>query len=183
MKFFQNRAVATVIAVVVVIASSLLSSSVGMRRDLNKVNMSFWKTDGKSPVYFVDQRIGAAASLATVGEHYSELSAPAAAVREARTALVSAENAQDISGVYTADALLTNALSALEQAASSVSLSSADASTFSDGLSTMSGAKRQLTESDYNNSVQQLLHRNYQSFPGSLFASVLDVDEPFLYLP
>ncbi len=183
MKFFQNRAVATVIAVVVVIASSLLSSFVGMKKDLNKVNMSFWKTDGKAPVYYVDQRIGAAASLATVGDQYSELSAPAAALREARTALVNAENAQDISGVYNADVRLTDAVSALKAAASAVSLSPEDASTFSDGLSTIDGAERQLTESDYNNSVQRLLHRNYRSFPGSLFASVLDIDEPFLYLP
>ena len=183
MKFFQNRAVATVIAVVVVIASSLISAGVGMNRDLNKVNMSFWKADGKAPVYFVDQQIGAGASLATVGEHYSELSAPAAAVREARTALVDAENAQDISGVYNASVLLADAVSELDQAASAVSLSAADASTFADGLSTMSGAKNRLTESDYNDSVRRLLRRNYNSFPGSLFASVLDVDEPFLFMP
>ena len=167
MKFFQNRAVATVIAVVVVIASSLISSNVGMKRDLKKVTDTFF-ADGKSPVYYIDQQIGAAASLATVGEHYSELASPASAVREARSALVSAENAREISGMYNASVRLSDAVSDLQQAASSVTLSAADASTFSDQLNTVSGTMRQLLESDYNNSVQQLLRRNYRSFPGTL---------------
>ncbi len=183
MKFFQNRAVATVIAMVVVVASSLLSSYVGMNRDLSKVNMSFWKVDGKAPVYYVDQQIGAAASLATVGEHYSDLTGSASAVREARTALVNAENVHEISGVYNASVRLADAVSDLEQAASGTSLSAADASTFSDGINTVSGSMRQLLESDYNSSVQKLLRSNYLSFPGAVFASVLDIDEPVPFGP
>ena len=107
MKLFQNRAVAIVITVAAVLVSILLSASVGIRRDNDRLKESFFAAGGKTPVYYVDQQISAAASLATVADHYDALSGDA--VRAARKTLIEAESGRDISDIYDASTALSAA--------------------------------------------------------------------------
>jgi len=181
MKFFQNRAVAVVIAVVGVTLSTLLSAKIGMTRDYNRLHSSFFHTDGKAPVYYVDQLISAAASLATVGERYGALTDASALVREARKALVGAEDAMDISDISDAAAALSAAVDGLRGAAAGVEMTGADASAFADGTAAVAGARRELLECDYNEEARELIRKNYESLPASFFAGLLDIPRPELF--
>ena len=181
MKFFQNRAVAVVIAVVGVALSTLLSAKIGMTRDYDRLHNSFFRTDGKTPVYYVDQQISAAASLATVGERYDTLTNASALVREARKALVGAEEAMDISDISDASAVLSAAVDSLRSAAAGVEMTSADASVFADGTAMVAGARRELLEGDYNEEATKLIQKNYESFPASFFAGLLNIPRPELF--
>ncbi len=179
MKFFQNRAVDIVLTVAAVLASTLLSARVGMSRDCNKLHESFFAVGGKTPVYYVDQQISAAASLATVADHYDQLSGDA--VRAARKALIEAEAGWDISDIYDASTALSAAVDELSAAAASVAMTEADKSTFADGTAAVAGARRQLLESDYNVQAMALIRKNYSRFPGSLLAQWLGIPRPELF--
>lgn len=181
MKFFQNRIVAVVITIVGVALSTLLSAKIGMTRDYNRLHNSFFRTDGKTPVYYVDQQISAAASLATVGERYDTLTAASADVREARKALVNAEDARDISDISDASAALSAAVDSLRSAAAGVEMTGADSSAFADGVSVVAGARRALLECDYNEEAKELIQKNYENFPASMFAGLLSIPRPELF--
>ena len=178
MKFFQNRAVAIVITVAAVIASTLLNVNTNMRRDYKKLQESFFGS-GKTPVYYVDAQISAAASLATVADHYDSLSGDA--VRAARKALIEAEASWDISDIYDASTALSAAVDELSAAASSVSMSEADKATFADGTAAVAGARRNLLESDYNVNAYRMIRKNYSRLPGSFFVSLLHIPQPELF--
>ena len=179
MKFFQNRAVAIVITVAAVIVSTLLNVNTNMRRDYNTLKESFFSVSGKTPVYYVDAQISAAASLATVADHYDSLSGDA--VRAARKTLIAAEESRDISDIYLASTILSAAVDELSAAASSVAMTEADKGTFADGTAAVAGARRQLLESDYNANALALIRRNYARFPGSFFAELLSIPRPELF--
>lgn len=179
MKFFQNRAVAIVITVAAVIASTLLNVNTNMRRDYTTLKESFFSVSGKTPVYYVDAQISAAASLATVADHYDSLSGDA--VRSARKALIEAEASWDISDIYVASTALTAAVDELSAAASSVSMSEADKATFADGTAAVAGARRNLLESDYNVNAYRMIRKNYSRLPGSFFVSLLHIPQPELF--
>ena len=179
MKFFQNRAVAIVITVAAVIASTLLNVNTNMRRDYTTLKESFFSVSGKTPVYYVDAQISAAASLATVADHYDSLSGDA--VRSARKALIEAEASWDISDIYDASTALSSAVDELSAAAASVSLSEADKATFADGTAAVAGARRNLLESDYNVNAYRMIRKNYSRLPGSFFVSLLHIPQPELF--
>ena len=178
MKFFQNRAVAIVITVAAVIVSTLWNVNTNMRRDYAKLQESFFGS-GKTPVYYVDSQISAAASLATVADHYDALSGDT--VRAARRVLIGAEESRDISDIYLASTILSAAVDELSAAASSVAMTEADKGTFADGTAAVAGARRQLLESDYNANALALIRRNYARFPGSFFAELLSIPRPELF--
>ena len=180
MKFFQNRAVAIVITVAAVIASTLLNVNTNMRRDYTTLKESFFSVSGKTPVYYVDAQISAAASLATVADHYDSLSGDA--VRSARKALIEAEASWDISDIYDASTALTAAVDELSAAAaSSVAMTEADKATFADGTAAVAGARRNLLESDYNVNAYRMIRKNYSRLPGSFFVSLLHIPQPELF--
>ena len=181
MKFFQNKAVAVVLAVIAVLAAPVLSAKVQMTRDLNRVHSSFFLVEGKAPVYYVDQMISAAASLAAVGSHYDALAAQADQLRQCRKTLVEAEASRDVSDIYDACAALTAAAESFSSQAEEAALTAADRSAVADGSAAVSGAMRELRESDYNSDVRELLRKNYERFPASFFAGLLNIPRPELF--
>ena len=181
MKIFKNRIVVVLLAVLLVACSLVLSAGRGMKKDLRELEDSFFTAQNRGPLYYVDQIISAAASIATVADHYDALDA--SALRSARTDMVKAEGQQDIPGLYAAAEAVSEAVSKLDTAASGVELSAADRSTLADAVNTVSGARRELNECGYNERALALIEENYRHFPGSFLADLLNIAEPMLYGP
>lgn len=134
-------------------------------------------TEGKAPVYYVDQIISAAASLADLAEK-SEASADAAAdLRTARRALVSAEEKRDISDMYAAYRSVLSAADSVELNIDDPT----DKALYDSCKTVISGASRELEKSDYNERVNDFLINTYYSFPSSVFARLFMVDAPELF--
>ena len=181
MKIFRNRIVVVLLALLLVALSIVLSAGRGMKRDLQKLEDSFFTTQNRGPMYYVDQIISAAASAATVADHYDALDA--SALRSARSDMVQAENKRDLSDLYAAAEAVSAAVGDLETAAAGVELTSADRSTLADGVNTIAGARRELSECGYNESALALIEENYRHFPGSFLAGLLNIAEPELFAP
>lgn len=137
----------------------------------------FTVTEGKAPVYYVDQIISASASLADLAEK-NEASADAAAdLRTARRALVSAEEKRDISDMYAAYRSVLSAADSVEFGIDDPT----DKALYDSCKTVISGASRELEKSDYNDKVNDFLIHTYYSFPGALFARLFMVDAPELF--
>ncbi len=137
----------------------------------------FTVTEGKAPVYYVDQIISASASLADLAEK-SEASADAAAdLRTARRALVSAEEKRDISDMYAAYRSVLSAADSVELNIDDPT----DKALYDSCKTVISGASRELEKSDYNDMVNDFLIHTYYSFPGPMFARLFMVEPPELF--
>ncbi len=181
MKIFQNRAIALLLAVVVVLLT-LGVSAYRFADDARAVEKAFFTAkSGKAPVYYVDQIISAAASLADVGEKYPALSEQAEAMRAARKALVKAENVRDISDIYDACQEVSQAAGSFAAQAEQVTMSEYDTGLAEDAASDISGAIRKLSECGYNETAREFIENRYNSFPASLYARLLGVREPELF--
>ena len=178
MKFFQNRAVAAIIAVSVVVCSTLFAGRVNLIKACTAQEEAFFSVpNGKAPVYYVDQMISAAASLANVAEKYDR-GDDAAAIREARRELVSSEDSKDISDIYSAYRKLLSAVGCLDIPSVADSM---DRTLYEDNLSVISGASRELEQSSYNVNVTVFLETVYGRFPSSLFAGLFSIPAPELF--
>ena len=178
MKFFQNRAVAAVIAILVIVCSTLFAGRANLIKACTAQEEAFFSVpEGKAPAYYVDQLISAAASLANVAEKY-DLGNDAAAIREARRELVKAEDSKDISDIYSAYRKLLSAVG--DFGTPSVS-DSTDKALYEDNLSVISGASRELEQSSYNVNVSVFLETVYSRFPSSLFARLFSIPAPELF--
>ena len=183
MKFFQNRAVAVILAVIVVLGT-LAVSAVRFAGSCRKTEEAFFSvSQGKAPVYYVDQIIGAAASLADVGEKYEQLSDAAVSMRDVRRALVRAEEARDISDIYDACMQVSDAAREFDAQADGVTMSGYDAELTADCVSEIAGAIRSVEESGYNASVSRFLAEKYSSFPASLYARWFSIAAPEPFAP
>lgn len=179
MKIFRNRIVVILLAMVLVAGSVVFSAYRGMKKNLRELEDSFFTAQNKGPMYYVDQIISAAASVAAVADHYDSLDAKP--IRDARSAMVQAENGRDLSDLYGASVELADAVSGLQTAATGVELSAQDKSTLTDGINTIAGARRELDECGYNERALALIEENYRRFPGSLLTRLLNIDEPELF--
>ena len=136
----------------------------------------FTVTEGKAPVYYVDQIISASASLADLAEKAGAADA-ASELRSDRRALVEAEEKKDLSDMYTAYRALLGAVDSVELSFDDPT----DRSLYEDFKSVISGASRELEKSDYNERVNDFLINTYYSFPSSVFARLFMVDAPELF--
>ena len=178
MKFFQNRAVAVIIALLVVIGSTLIAGRANLIKNCKAQEAAFFSvSEGKAPVYYIDQLISASASLANVTEKYDTTGA-ASSIRDARRELVKAEEARDISEIYAAAENLIAVVSTVDSKSIS---DSADRMICEDNLSIVAGASRELEQSDYNVNVTFFLETVYERFPSSLFAKLFSIKAPELY--
>ena len=133
-------------------------------------------TEGKAPVYYVDQIISASASLADLAEKAGAADA-ASELRSARRALVEAEEKKDLSDMYTAYRALLGAVDSVELTFDDP----ADRDLYDNCKTVISGASRELEKSDYNDNVNRFLIDTYYSFPSSVFARLFMVDAPELF--
>ena len=141
LKLFQNRFVAVIIAAAVIVFSTIFAGRSNLSRACRQQEEAFFTvTEGKAPVYYVDQIISASASLADLAEKSGASADAAADLRTARRALVNAEEKRDLSDMYAAyRSVLT--------AADSVELTfddPADRDLYDNCKSVISGASREL---------------------------------------
>ena len=180
MKFFNNRVVALIIAAAVVAGSTAVNCAVGLHREANKIEESFFSVkNGKAPNYYVDQTISAAASLATVGGHYGGTEEAVASLREYRKELVEAQEERDLSDMYTALRQLSRHgkdLADFLTAAQAVTPEDEDA--LKDAVTTLEGAARKLDESGYNDAVLDFARGSAYR---RLWIDLLDIEGPELF--
>ncbi len=179
MKLLQNRAVALLIALAVIAASTLITANMRIRRACSAVEETFFTvSSGKAPAYYIDQLIHEAASIAAAGDNYPSLAAETEAVRTARRALAAAEESRDIPAMYDACQALYAAVDDITAAAADTEVTAYDRETFADGTSVVAGAARELAESDYNRSVTEFTEKTFRRFPSSLFARLFAIEAP-----
>lgn len=183
MKFFQKPAAALLLAILIVPSSLLLNTKVKLTDECRELEESFYTAEngGKSSGYYVNSRISDAASLATVGSHYPELAGVTEALREARSTLAAAYEGRDIYAMYRANAELTRAVAAFEQAAQSVVFTEMDQVNYDDRVTALAGAQRNLDNSTYNEEVSRFRRTVYDRFPASVLAAIVGVDAPPLF--
>ena len=183
MSFLQNRAVAVILAAVVVVGSTLLAGRANLARACAAQEEAFFTvSEGKAPVYYIDQLISASASLANLAEKY-DYADNAAALRQARQELLRAEEARDIPGMYAACQDLYAAVRAFDNfSVSELTQDNLhDPGLFIDNVTVISGAASQLEKSGYNDAVTEFLQKTYHRFPSSLFARLFSIEAPALF--
>lgn len=180
MKFFRKSAVALLLAVIVVPVSLLLNTGIRLTRESQQLLESFYTDSevyGKSPSYYINSRISDAASLATVGSHYEELTEETEMLRLARSTLVAAYESGYIYGMARANDELTKAVGLFAQTAETVNFTEMDAANYTDRIQALAGAQRNLDNHSYNDRVEAF-SRQIHSNP---LAALVRVDIPDLF--
>lgn len=186
MKILKNRVVAVLLCILVVIASTLLSTNVKLDREADNVSAGFYKGvtyDGYKHPAISDQLnniCGAADGLASVVASYD---VDVVALRQYSTDLKDMLNQR--TGTYTAVYAkyreLLDCIEALKLELASVQLSERDASGAEQYFSTVSSASEVIGSAGYNDSVQQFKRSYLDRFPGSILAKLAGVDAPELF--
>lgn len=180
MKLFQKPAVALLLAVIVVPVSLFLNTGIRLTKESQQLQDSFYTDSleyGKAPAYYVNSRISDAASLATVGSHYEELSTATDTLRLARSTLAAAFESGHIYSMARANDELTKAVELFVLAAEGVNFTEMDAANYADRITSLAGAQRNLENHSYNARVDdfaRLIHSNP-------LASMAGVDVPDLF--
>ena len=180
MKFFQKPAVALLLAVILVPVSLLLNTGIRLNAESRQLQESFYESReeyGKAPAYYINSRISDAASLATVGSHYEELSAVTETLRMARATLVAAYESGYIYSMARANDELTKATEQFILAAESVSFSEMDAGNYTDRINALAGAQRNLEQCSYNERAAEFR----QMIRSNPLAALVGVETPALF--
>lgn len=185
MKIFKNRAVAVLLCVLIVIASTLLSTNVKLGREADGVSDGFYKGvtyDGYKHPAISDQLnniCGAADGLASVVASYD---VDVVALRQYSADLKDMLSQRTgTSAVYAKYRDLLDCIEALKLELASVQLSERDASGTEQYFSTVSSASEVIGSAGYNDSVQQFKRSYLDRFPGSILAKLAGVDAPELF--
>ncbi|HBR07462.1 MAG TPA: hypothetical protein DD735_01040 [Clostridiales bacterium] len=181
MKLLKNRAVAVLLAVLVVAGSTFLNTRIKLSEECRRVEDGFYTSDsGSKSIYArLDSRLDAANGLWTILlDHDAEA---AAELNKARSALLKAYDARDIPDMYDANYVLQKAFDDASSALSGVTLSASEADALHDYVITFAGAQRMIDESDYNDGVLTFMRSTYQRFPASFLAPLAGVKAPELF--
>ena len=186
MKIFKNRAVAVLLCVLIVIASTLLSTNVKLGREADGVSDGFYKGvtyDGDKHPAISDQLnniCGAADGLASVVASYD---VDVVALRQYSADLkdMLSQRTGTYTAVYAKYRDLLDCIEALKLELASVQLSERDASGTEQYFSTVSSASEVIGSAGYNDSVQQFKRSYLDRFPGSILAKLAGVDAPELF--
>ena len=167
MKIFKNRAVAVLLCVLIVIASTLLSTNVKLGREADGVSDGF-------------NICGAADGLASVVASYD---VDVVALRQYSADLkdMLSQRTGTYTAVYAKYRDLLDCIEALKLELASVQLSERDASGTEQYFSTVSSASEVIGSAGYNDSVQQFKRSYLDRFPGSILAKLAGVDAPELF--
>ncbi|MEG1632789.1 MAG: hypothetical protein RR314_01930 [Oscillospiraceae bacterium] len=182
MKFFQNRAVAVLIAIAVVCGSALVNTQVKLGEASRRVEDSFFVSGDsapRSPYARLDERLNASNGLWSILVKYD--ADAAALLSDVRGTLLSAYESRDISDMYDANKELQTAFQTAEAALAAYTLNDTEQSALSDYQTSFSGAQKMIDRSEYNSTVLDFMRGTYDKFPASLLASVTGVDAPELF--
>lgn len=181
MKFFKNRAVAVLLAILVIAGTIFTNTLVRMTEECQQVEDGFFTSEsGSKSIYaYLSSRLDAANGLWTILiNHDAEA---AASLNQARSGLLDAYDARDISEMYAANSELETAFSEAVSTLSGYTLSSSESDALNDYTITFDGAQRMIDQSDYNGDVLEFMRTTYNRFPATLLTSLLGIDAPELY--
>lgn len=165
------------LAVVLVPVSLFLNTGIRLTGESQQLQASFYTDSpecGKAPAYYINSRISDAASLATVGSHYEELSAATETLRTARSTLVIAYESGYIYGMARANDELTKAVELFVKAAEAVTFTEMDAANYQDRITALAGAQRNLENHSYNARVDDFT----RTIHGNPLAALMGIEVP-----
>lgn len=186
MKIFKNRAVAVLLCVLIVIASTLLSTNVKLGREADGVSDGFYKGvtyDGYKHPAISDQLnniCGAADGLASLVAKYGY---DVVTLKQCSVELKSMldQRSSAYTTVYAKFRELLDCIETLKLEYSGLGLSERDTSGVEQYFSTVSSASEVIGSAGYNDSVQQFKRSYLDRFPGSILAKLAGVDAPELF--
>lgn len=181
MKLLKNRAVAVLLAVVVVAGSTFTNALIRMTEECQRIEDGFYtsETGAKSIYAYLGSRLDAANGLWTILiNHDAEA---AASLNQARSGLLDAYDDRDISDMYDANSDLENAFDEAVSALSGYTLSTLESDALNDYTITFDGAQRMIDQNAYNSGVLEFMRSTYNKFPAVLLASLLGIDAPEMY--
>ena len=185
MDFLKNRAVAIVLAVVIVLGSTLVTSGTKLKSQCQKITDGFYSGvtyDGYEHPSIQSQLKNisrAALGLATIASNYTGVDA--AAVKTDRDNLDSSLEKGTPSQIYDIYTALTADTAALVSSLRAQTLSDRDSSGVDQYESIISSASGVIDKSGYNDTVRDFLRSTYNVFPASFFASLTGVNPPELF--
>ncbi|NCB50904.1 MAG: hypothetical protein EOM54_03325 [Clostridia bacterium] len=181
MKFFKNRAVAVLLAIIVVAGSIFANTFIRLTEECQKVEDGFYTSDtGSKNIYaYLGSRLDASNGLWTILiNHDAEA---AASLNQARSALLDAYDNRDISDMYGANSELEKAFNEAMSVISGYTLTSLESDALNDYTIIFDGAQRMIDQNSYNSGVLEFMRTTYNKFPAVLLASLLGVQAPELY--
>jgi hypothetical protein len=181
MKLFQNRAIAVLLAIFIVAGSTLLNTQIKLSEQCRQVQDGFFASEeGSKSIYaYLSARLDATNGLWTILiNHDAEA---AAALNQARAALLDAYDARDISGMYGANSTLQQAFDTAAASAAGYDLTSSESDALNDYTINFAGAQKMIDKSGYNTSVLDFTSTTYDKFPANLLAPLVGVEAPELF--
>ena len=185
MDFLKNRAVAIVLAVVIVLGSTLVTSGTKLKSQCQKITDGFYSGvtyDGYEHPSIQSQLkniSSAALGLTSLASNYTGIDT--SAVLADRTNLDSCLEKGSVSEIYDCYAALTADTGKLITAMSSASLSNRDKSGLTQYQGIISSASGVIEKSGYNDTVREFMRDTYNVFPASFFAGICNVKAPELF--
>lgn len=185
METLKKRPIAILLAIVIVLASTLLTAGTKLKSACQKVTDGFYSGvtyDGYAHPSIKSQLKNISSSalgLATIAANYTGVDA--AAVKTDRSNLDSSLENGSPAQIYKTYTALAADTAALVSSLKAQSLSSRDASGVTQYENTISSAAGVIEKSGYNDTVRDFLRETYNVFPASFFASLTGVAAPELF--
>lgn len=181
MDFFRNRLVACVLAVLVVAGSAVINTQVKLGEKCQEVEDGFYTSQsGEKSIYArLDERLDASNGVWSLLVNRDTDAANS--LSEARSELISAYDAKDISEMYDANKSLETAFDSAAAVLAACELDSGEIDAMNSYIESFDGAQKMIDRSSYNSTVLEFVRTVYNKFPASLLAPVAGVDSPELF--
>ena len=183
MKVFKNPVFAVLLAIVVVIASTLINVNVKFGRKCDAVSDLFYEgvpTRGytQSAIASDLENISAYADgLVTIARNYDIDSSAVGLANDRLKSSVQYSHSSSMRDIHSNYADLCTAVSSLIDSLERAELSERDASGVSQYRSSLVGAQSAIGESGYNDAVREFL-RKYDHFPTDVLAALAGLNMP-----
>lgn len=181
MKLLKNRLFAILLAVLVVVGSTLLNTQTRLGEACAEVEDGFYTSSGaaKSIYAWLGARLDAANGLWTLLiNHDAEA---AGTLNAARGTLMDAYEARDIAAMYDANEDLQSAFDSAFTALGGYALTASESDALNDYQVDFAGAQKMIDASEYNSTVLAFERTTLSRFPASLLAPLAGVEAPVLY--
>lgn len=185
MDTLKKRPVAILLALVIVVGSTLLSSGIKLKQACQTVTDGFYSgvTYGGYEHPSIQSQLknvsSAALGLATLAANYTGVDA--SAVKSARNDLDSSLENGTPGEIYDRYTALLSGTAALTADLQAQPLSDRDASGVTQYESILTSASGVIDKSGYNDTVRGFLRDTYDAFPASFFAGLTGVSAPELF--
>lgn len=182
METLKKRPIAILLALVIVVGSTLLSVGIKLGRECQKITDGFYSGvtyDGYEHPSIQSQLkniSGAALGVATLSSNYSGVDA--SAVKEAKGNLDSSLENGTVSEIYDRYTALLSSTETLISNMKSQALTDRDKTGVTQYEDIITSASSVIDKSGYNDRVREFMRDTYGVFPASLFSEVTGVSAP-----